>query len=751
MSNESLQVMAFRQGLLVDLGTPCTVPDKAFAATMQAELMRLGFMLDAAAFERLGKLAREEALHYYNEVLPVAKELVGAKRSYRPFYVNFPDQVMEMSTFELYLNALQHYWSAGAWEPEQELAERGIAFENTEFRAIKLVSEDGFKQLFTKLVSVNAALTPGDRSLVEWFVKYYDVANLSLPDKIPFKETLCLLASYGVEVPVKTPTDVLRIARFISGGDISLPNMPKLRHKKFQHEAKKALVQVNTGRSFGKTNFATQELNKHAALLEEREKFKFAHVRRSSRRYLLGLLEKTNLDLSEMQQRLEQWLRLGEILHPNEYRRQFPGAAYAFKRLASQAMTPTDERRQRRLAKYPDLHLDRYPRVRSYFGRVDLAFRANDLEQALALLEKRPGELARRLDWFMRTYEKSEDLERVFESLQRVLPYVSSKVLLELHGHLNERMKPKKRLVSLKRGSKMRQLAELPALKEETVRRAQTTILDALKNLLTKQPPLGKVWIDDRLKNVLLPASMRSANEGLVTFTRGTKVPFRAEATVVRPFVHWYDKHGRIDLDLSVGFLDDQFNQVSWVSYTNLRHSNYAVHSGDIRHRRGSCAEYVDIDIAKARAAGVRYGAVQVYNYNAGALASVDECKFGLMEQERPQSNEIFEPRTVSNAISLKNDSASVLICAIDLEEKSYLWLDVEMARSGAYIENTMTQAAAIIETSLDASRLTVFDLLMLHATSRGELVEDQDQAEVKFTWEELATDYAKVAQYMTV
>lgn len=109
---------------------------------------------------------------------------------------------------------------------------------------------------------------------------------------------------------MKTATDVLRIARFISGGDISLPAVPKLPKQK---EGKSALVSI--GESSGK-NFGFAFRNKRQTLIEQREKFKFAHVRRSSRRYLLGLLEKTSLDTSEMQQRLEQWLRLAEVLPP---------------------------------------------------------------------------------------------------------------------------------------------------------------------------------------------------------------------------------------------------------------------------------------------------------------------------------------------------------------------------------------------------------------------------------------------------
>ncbi len=204
--NQNLNVVAFTRGLLVQKADAQVHHDRLRseleAATLQAELMKLGFILNQAAYKHLTKWRAEDAARYFNDILPTAKELVGANRSYRPFYVNFPQEVMDTPTSVLMLNALVHYWSNGQWEPEQELAQRGISFEKTEFRPIKLVSLAEFKQVFTRLVSVNVALTPGDRELVEWFVKMYG-QDLLLPDRVPFKETLCLLASFGLDVPVK--------------------------------------------------------------------------------------------------------------------------------------------------------------------------------------------------------------------------------------------------------------------------------------------------------------------------------------------------------------------------------------------------------------------------------------------------------------------------------------------------------------------------------------------------------------------
>jgi len=720
MSNESLNVVAFRRGYFVEPGMGASGPgNELIVASLQAELMKLGFMLDADLYAHLKRSAPVQVSRYYSEILPIAREMVGAKRDYRPFYVNFPQQVMDLSAFELFATAMRHYWSNGTWEPQQDLAARGVSFENTEFRPIKLTTEDKFKNLFTKLVSVNTALTPADRELVEWFVKKYD--DLPMPAAVPFKETLCLLASFGVDVPVKTTTDVLRIATFVSGGDISLPSVPKIPHG----ESSKAMVKVRTGAVEEGWGWAYR--NRHEAAVAAREKFKFAHLRRSSRRYLLGLLEKTNLDTAEMQPRLERWLRLAEVLHPGEYRKQFPKTFAAFQALRNQP-----------------------PRIRSYNSQVNLAFANNDVNGALALLAKKPGELARRIDWLMRRYELSEDIDQVLETFERVVPKISSKVLFELYDHLQRRLKSAPRSVSLKQRSKVCVLKELPPLKTELVTRVQRAIQDALRASMRQLPPLGTVWIDERLKGIGLPVSMRNMNTAVKTYIRGTRIPFRAEATTIRPFIHWHDARGREDLDLSAGFHSEDWCSIDHVSYTHLKSEQLnACHSGDVRHRRGSCAEYVDVDIERAREQGVRYVTVQVFNYNARPLHTVPECWFGLMERESPESNEIFDPKTISNAAALANESTSLLICAIDLEDKCYIWLDAEMNRAEAFYENTQSQVLMILKAVVDSGRLSVYNLLAMHAEARGVLVDDEN-AETTFRWEDFVTDYAKVASLMT-
>ena len=51
----------------------------------------------------------------------------------------------------------------------------------------------------------------------------------------------------------------------------------------------------------------------------------------------------------------------------------------------------------------------------------------------------------------------------------------------------------------------------------------------------------------------------------------------------------------------------------------------------------------------------------------------------------------------------------------------------------------------------LDPNRLNVYDLLKLHVGARGSQVEDPNEADVRFAWEDFVADYAKVGEFMTV
>jgi hypothetical protein len=235
------------------------------------------------------------------------------------------------------------------------------------------------------------------------------------------------------------------------------------------------------------------------------------------------------------------------------------------------------------------------------------------------------------------------------------------------------------------------------------------------------------------------------------TYVRGTRVPFNENAKVIRPFIHWFDQHGDEDLDLSAGFYDKNLNALDHLSYTSLMIEKYnSCHSGDVRLRRGACAEYVDIDIATCLANKVRYVMLQVHNFQNRPMHTMKDCVFGTMEREFPESDKIFVPKTITNAVAIGNESSTVCIAILDLVEKEYIWLDLELEIRGlANLESTSNMVGQLIRGMINDTQLSVYDILSLHAESRGKIVSKAENATTKFEYDDFITSYDKVATFM--
>lgn len=714
VSSLTKNIIALQRGFVIQAGNSgVQIPKSApkllpldVRMSIQAELMQLGYILSEDALNCV-------SISWFNEIMPYLRKTLGVG-NYRPFYENFPKQVMELSHADLFWNAIIHYASEGTWQPAYELRERGYAFENTKFTTIKLGTEKDFSNIFTTFLSINQSITENDKNIVEWFV-VNQREQLVMPKTIPFKETLCMLAGHGLNVPIGSATDVLRIATYFSGGDISLSAIPKV-----------TIGEVKQNRMA----FFFQNLKN--AQVEAKEKAKFKNLNRARRKYLLSLLENTSIDLGEMKLKLERWLRLGEVLHVGEYKTRFPKSFEAFDMLRNHSKD-----------------------VKTFESKVEAAFakyaahsEENDLEIALQLLSKKPSVYARKLDWLLRNYNNS----LVLEQFEVIALGVSKKVLWELYNHFLNRDTTNPRSVMIK-GKKAKKITldSLPPMSKITINKVQNLILKCVALHFSKLEKLGNVWIDEKLKKIPLPTAMRSVNTSVKTYVRGTRVPFNENAKVIRPFIHWFDQHGSEDLDLSAGFYDANLNGINHLSYTNLKIEKYnSCHSGDVRQRKGACAEYVDIDIAKCLENKVRYVMIQVHNFQDRPMHSMKDCVFGMMEREFPESDKIFVPKTITNAVAVANESSTVCIAILDLLEKEYIWLDLELESRGlANLESTSNMVGQLIRGSINNTQLSVYDLLSLHAESRGKIVSKAENAETKFEYNDFVTSYDKVATFM--
>jgi hypothetical protein len=512
-----------------------------------------------------------------------------------------------------------------------------------------------------------------------------------MPKSIPFKETMCKLALYGFKVPVKTPTDVLRIAKYMSTGktDLIIP------HK---------VIRANA--------WTTQRVAN-----PEYENSKFKKFTRKERRYLLSLIDEV-ANISEMVLKRGQWLRLGEILHPGEYKKQYNNAFRAFYAL-------------------------RNKKVVSWYSSLEKGFKIS-LEQGIEVIKQRPGEFARRLDALLRN--NPFHLQYILDEFTLVSNKVSNKVIFELIAHFQKRSTENVRKIKVGESRKFVTLPTLPIFHQQIVDKVVTHLFAILSDKFTQKESLGKVYIDEKLKNIVLPLSMKGVSFSTRPTVRGSKMPLEAGKKVLRAYVRWT---AGVDLDLSVQLANTSNSKgfSTTCSYHKLRPCRGIQHSGDVIPRHvGKHAEYVDIELDKIP---YEYAMLEVRNFAGGELKNVGAA-FGFMEREFPEENLEWYPKTITSSYVLDGAGTNVCLALIDIKKREWMLIDEDKhgipISFGNDIEGFIDQYAKLPDFS-------VYHLLELHAKARGEIATDKDIAEgaidTEFKFEDFTTTYETAYKFM--
>jgi hypothetical protein len=114
------------------------------------------------------------------------------------------------------------------------------------------------------------------------------------------------------------------------------------------------------------------------------------------------------------------------------------------------------------------------------------------------------------------------------------------------------------------------------------------------------------------------------------------------------------------------------------ISYTNLRSAKYrACHSGDITSAPEGACEFIDIDIPSVLSYGGRFVIMSVNSYTRQKFSDLPECRAGWMMRKRPDSGEVFEPKTVQDRVDVASETTICLPVILDLKERKVVWADV--------------------------------------------------------------------------
>lgn len=119
--------------------------------------------------------------------------------------------------------------------------------------------------------------------------------------------------------------------------------------------------------------------------------------------------------------------------------------------------------------------------------------------------------------------------------LENCVTKVNTRILFQLYDrviNLQEKDNLVPRLVNSK--GKWRRLKESISLSDELLNRVLEIVEDGIKIQLKEKENLGKVYIDEDYKNIMLTTSEKDSNVSLRPMTRGSRIAFNPNAEVLR-------------------------------------------------------------------------------------------------------------------------------------------------------------------------------------------------------------------------
>lgn len=664
--------------------------NKQIVATMNKNIEVFGYTMSEALFDKLVHMKVKNREVVYDALVNGLKELTGADKVYNPMYPNFPESVMEKDDFELYFNAIVHYWSFGTLLPYEEKEERAPLFNTAKVKVLDAGSFDDLNDIFNNLCASKTSLSKSD---VDDMIFILNSAKVTLPDEIPFKENaacVCrLLVDTGVDTDgslcrkyVKTATDVLRLVTAMSDGDVSLA-----------------------------------------------ENTKFRNLKRSERRIIMNLLAGCGNAAEDMNRYAGRWIRVGEKLHPGEFAK--------------------NERYTKVVQAFGVIRND--GKIQSFAGKVDAAVASGDVNAVVSLLKKRPGEFARRIDFLLRTFDKDADRKTVIMGFASVAKDVSSTVLLQVREHFINKLNGNDDMrVFFPKGNLARSYYvknnKTETVSEDAMKMVIAVCESALVNIYGNREFLGKVYIDEALKNYTVPFSLRSAGKTMTAVSRGSRIAIDDSAKIIRPFIWWTNtKDNIIDVDLSIAVFADDWNCLEHVSYSNLKSSRFGIcHSGDITNGGPvdgeGVAEFIDLDIEKALSAGARYAVFNVYNFSNENFSKMEHAAFGFMTRNDMKIGEIFEPSTVKQRMDLASATTTCIPVIFDLKERVFVWCDMALTADhvragygGINVESNLPSVVVTCKAIVDVKKPNLYDLLMFNVKARGIITANLDEADIRF------------------
>lgn len=662
-------------------------------ATLIKKFEGYGYIFSKELAIAISKEERNVIIDKLKSVIKVIENFKSDK-DYVVFYKNFPDEVINMSEAELYINQILHYWIGYLPSNSENIIKEDVEPSKlVKATELKLIDDEIIEKLFIDLLSSNVTLSEQYLDDVCVLTHSKSVEELeNYMEYIQMKETFTTLSSYvlrkkGVLIGnFKTATDILRLIAKISKAELN---------------------------------------NKH---------IHFAYFSRTKLSQLMNKLEDLKNIMPDINRYSKPWHSFFKLYAKKINFNKYPKVRKVVDMLFGDISYITERGKiNEQMKKLPTMSEEDLDN----FVKKFTIFYGDYVREILSLLNK----------------AKENQYEKLLIGLENCVTKVNTRILFQLYDrviNLQEKDNLVPRLVNSK--GKWRRLKESINLSDELLNRVLEIVEDGIKIQLKEKESLGKVYIDEDYKNIMLTTSEKDSNVSLRPMTRGSRIAFNPNAEVLRFFVAWKNldekimkefkvKYGRVDIDLSALSFDKDFKFKRVVAYYNQKEMGFAF-SGDITDAPQGALEYIDIyDLEKQKKNGTRYILMQIRSYNGYTFKEINSVYAGVMELT---SNEAKEKKNmystaITQGFQIMSPQITTNTILVDLVKFEYVWLDMNMANYKVDIfQNSLTYEEIpylndLLKYFMKKQYVTMYDLLKLNADVRGILIENKEEADIIF------------------
>ena len=677
-------------------------------ATLIKKFEGYGYIFSKGLAIAISKEERNIIIDKLKAVIKVIEDFKSDK-NYTVFYKNFPDEVINMSEVDLYINQILHYWIGYLPSSNENIIKEDVEPSKlVKSRELNLIDDEMIEKLFIDLLSSNVTLSEQYLDDVCVLTNNKSIKELEkYMEYIQMKETLTTVSSYilkkeGVLIGnFKTATDILRLIAKISGDELN---------------------------------------NKH---------IHFAYFSRTELSQLMTKLENLQNPMPDIKRYSKPWHTFFKLYAKKINFHKYPKVRNAVDMLFGDISYMTERgkinEKIKRLPIMSEEELDNF--VKEY-----IVFYGDYVREILSLLNK----------------AKENQYEKLLLGLENCVTKVNTRILFQLYDriiNLKAKDKTVPRLVNSK--GKWRRLKESISLSDELLNRVLQIVEDGIKTQLKEKENLGKVFIDEDYKNIMLTTSEKDSNVSLRPMTRGSRIKFNPNAEVLRFFVAWknldektlkelntaYSKldektlkeltpmYSRVDVDLSALTFNEnlEFNDV--VAYYNQKKSGFAF-SGDITNAPEGALEYIDVfDLERLKKKGNRYILMQIRSYNGYTFEEINSVYAGVMELTSIEAKEKknMYSTAITEGFQIVSSERTTNTILVDLKNYEYIWLDMNMDSYKLDIfQNALNYEEIpylndMLRYFSRKQYVTMYDLLKLNANVRGILTKNKKEADVIF------------------